>query len=358
MDRQRMLDMDRRLRPVRMVSFAAMACTIAACGPWLGWWPVSSLLVAVVLFKLADGRTSSSSKPEYVLFGTWAGAQLMIASSVAMTGGPESPLMATFVVPAVTLTSRFSGRGIFCGTILTFLLIFLVAVGIEPSVFQTDPPAVIVPAGLFVSVTVLSIALMRSDQEHRSEIVIDDLTGLLNRRALKQRTDELAVQSEMTGEPIGVIVADIDHFKTVNDLHGHAVGDEMLRAAARVIRSELRAFDLAYRIGGEEFLVILPGANVAEACEIAENLRIAIKRDAECRTRFLTLSFGVSASERGTRFDYDTMFEVADSALYEAKRGGRDRVEVARSGEPAPATVDPGTPPVTFAEPQAAETAR
>jgi diguanylate cyclase (GGDEF)-like protein len=168
---------------------------------------------------------------------------------------------------------------------------------------------------------------MSSDLHHRAATVIDPLTGMLNRKALTNRVTELTQQSELTGAPVGLIVGDLDNFKRVNDTHGHAVGDGALKDVAYAVHKELRAFDLAYRIGGEEFLVLLPGADVDESVEMAEELRAAVEAAAS-GDGDLTMSFGVSGSPAGERFDYDAVFAAADAALYEAKKAGRNRVEV------------------------------
>ena len=133
----------------------------------------------------------------------------------------------------------------------------------------------------------------------------------------------------MTGAPIGLIVIDIDHFKRVNDTVGHATGDAVLRDVAYIIRKDLRAFELAYRLGGEEFLVLLPGADADQSMELAVRLR-----DAVAATRFtdglaITISCGVGASAAGDPFDYEALFGTADAAMYEAKREGRNRVNAA-----------------------------
>ena len=112
---------------------------------------------------------------------------------------------------------------------------------------------------------------MRSDLEHRDEVVLDQLTGMLNRSALDRRIGELEQQSRLTGDPVAVIIGDLDRFKEVNDTRGHAVGDAVLRDVAYTIRKRLRAFDFAYRIGGEEFLILVPGADrnvAADACRV------------------------------------------------------------------------------------------
>ena len=177
---------------------------------------------------------------------------------------------------------------------------------------------------------------MRSDIQHRSDAVIDQLTGMLNRNALDNRVAELAQQSALTGESIGIIVGDLDHFKRVNDTLGHSTGDVVLREVAYQLRKQLRAFDLAYRLGGEEFLILLPGSDLAQSAELAEQLRAGIAGDSVAGGLNVTMSFGVGASRRGEHFDYATVFKSADAALYRAKRKGRDQVCLSESaGAPA-----------------------
>ena len=130
----------------------------------------------------------------------------------------------------------------------------------------------------------------------------------------------------MTGEPVGMIVGDLDHFKAVNDTAGHTTGDAVLRDVAQLLRTQLRAFDLAYRIGGEEFLVLLPGSGLTQSGVIAEQLRRAVAVATFGGEQRLTISFGVAASEPGGEFDYPAVFATADAALYEAKDDGRNRV--------------------------------
>jgi diguanylate cyclase (GGDEF)-like protein len=167
--------------------------------------------------------------------------------------------------------------------------------------------------------------------------VIDPLTGMLNRGALRARVEELAQQSRVSGDPVGLIVADVDRFKCINDLHGHAVGDAVLRDLAYRLRSELRAFDLAYRLGGEEFLMLLPGADIERTRAVAAQLCRAVEASS-CAGIDVTISCGLSASAAGSSFDYAAIFHAADGALYRAKNDGRNcvRSAVELSGE-APA---------------------
>jgi diguanylate cyclase (GGDEF)-like protein len=324
-DRERMLDMDLRLMPVRRMAFVVLAIALLACGPWLGYWTIVPLLLASGIFMLADKQTKHVARPEYAMFTAWATSEVIIAASVALTGGPRNATLGWFAIPVVTLSARFSVRGVVLGVTTALGLLITVALATGAQTVIHDPPLVIAPAALIIAVAMLSTALMHSDIEHRSEAVIDQLTGMLNRHALAGRTRELAQQSEVSGQSIGIIVGDLDHFKAVNDTHGHSVGDAVLTDVAYAMRKQLRAFDLAYRLGGEEFLVLLPGAGIEQTKKMAEQLRLEVA-SAPAGGQNVSMSFGVSASANGTIFDYATVFAQADAALYEAKRSGRDRV--------------------------------
>ena len=332
MDRERMLDMDKRIQPLRTAALGVLGATLLLGAPWLGIRTIGALLVAVIVagifFKVAASKTELFEKPEYVLFAGWAGSEVLIAICIVITGGATSPALAWMAIPVVTLSARFSTRGVVLGVVVTELLLIAAMLSRNASVILENPIYQGASIALVLSVAILSTALMRSDVEHRTEAAIDPLTGLLNRTALRNRANELSQRSAYTAEPVGVIVADIDHFKDINDEHGHAVGDAVLKDIAYVMRKELRAFDLAYRIGGEEFLVLLPGANSGEAKEFADELHRVLGA-APRGGQPVTMSFGVSASRYGDIFDYDKVFEHADAALYLAKNSGRDQVRVA-----------------------------
>jgi diguanylate cyclase (GGDEF)-like protein len=155
--------------------------------------------------------------------------------------------------------------------------------------------------------------------------VIDPLTGMLNRQALAQRASEVEQQSRITAQPVAMIVGDIDHFKQVNDRHGHAAGDAVLKDVSYELRKSLRAFDLCYRVGGEEFLVLMPGADLDHATRLAEHLRTSIAAVPH-GGHDVTMSFGAAASDPETGFDYSAVFANADANLYAAKRAGRNAV--------------------------------
>ncbi|MEZ5157123.1 MAG: GGDEF domain-containing protein [Solirubrobacterales bacterium] len=331
-DRQRMLEMDRRLQNVRLLTFGVLAVAFIACGPWIGWQTLPLLFFAGLFFAFADEIAERVKRPEYWIFGAWVGAQLMIAAAVLLTDAPELISAIWFALPIVTLSTRFSGRGVVAGVLITLGLLCAVMLGSDATAVWDYPPRLIMPAALVCGIAILSTALMRSDQKYRSESVIDPLTGLLNRKALENRIAELSQQSLTADAPVGLLCCDLDHFKRVNDTVGHPAGDDILVRCADIIRGQLRAFELAYRIGGEEFLIVLPGLGINETTELAERLRAAVSRHPFPHGMALTMSCGVSASEPGRRFDFDALWSSVDEALYEAKHAGRNQVRVAGGG--------------------------
>ena len=318
--------MEERIKPVRRLAMGILALALIVCAPWLGWWTLIPLAGAAAFFLAADARLERSERPEYLMFGAWVGSQVMIAIAVALTGGPAVATLSWLAIPVVTLSARFSLRGVITGVAITIVLLLAVAFSSGAGEVMDTPTLLLAPLALILAVAVLSTALMESDMEHRGEAVIDPLTGMLNRKALMNRVVELTQLSEVTGEPVGMILGDLDRFKDVNDSQGHAAGDAALSDVGYLVRKRLRAFDLAYRVGGEEFLIVLPGAETRKCAAIAEDLRRALAADTVGDGTTLTISFGVSASARGAGFDYARVFAAADEALYEAKSEGRNRV--------------------------------
>jgi diguanylate cyclase (GGDEF)-like protein len=153
----------------------------------------------------------------------------------------------------------------------------------------------------------------------------DPLTGLVNPRAFDQICHKELARSRRDDTPLALLMLDVDHFKEINDACGHPYGDEVLRQIANVLRSEVRPHDAVARLGGEEFAILLPDTHAAQAAEVAERMRESIT--ALPAQLPLTASVGVAICEAGTA-SYDDLLEEADSAMYLAKRGGRDRVAV------------------------------
>jgi diguanylate cyclase (GGDEF)-like protein len=159
----------------------------------------------------------------------------------------------------------------------------------------------------------------------------DRLTGLLNRRAYDEAIADALARRQRLNEDVAILLLDIDHFKRINDTHGHVAGDEVLRAIAATVTAQVRQIDKVCRLGGEEFVVILQDANRSAAAIMAERIRGAIEHNpvpVDATPIAVTVSIGVANVDDDG--DAATLLERADAALYDAKQGGRNRVVIAR----------------------------
>ena len=187
----------------------------------------------------------------------------------------------------------------------------------------------------------LALANLKLRETLQNQAIRDPLTGLYNRRYLEETMDREMHRSRRLKAPLGVVMMDLDHFKAFNDTFGHGAGDALLSALAHVITAGIRSEDIACRYGGEEFLLVMPGAGLETTGERAENLRQAVKAlQVKYQGRFLkstTLSLGVAIfTDHG--HTAEEIITAADAALYRAKQAGRDRVEIAVSSLPAAAS--------------------
>lgn len=164
----------------------------------------------------------------------------------------------------------------------------------------------------------------------------DPLTGLHNARAYYRLAEAARIQAQRAARPLAMLFIDLDHFKRVNDQHGHEAGDRVLKAVARTLHDSLRRSDLVGRIGGEEFSALLPDTDAAGALRVAESLRRAIEAAhpdiGQCRLP-VTASIGV-AGHRATDSAIGDIQRRADQAMYDAKRQGRNRVTLLDDGSP------------------------
>ena len=172
---------------------------------------------------------------------------------------------------------------------------------------------------------------LRTDYERSMSLALTDtLTGLYNRRYASSHMVRVLEQMQAAEKPLGLLLVDIDHFKSVNDTYGHAVGDEVLRAVANRLSRHLRGFDTVARWGGEEFVVIMPEANLQVASSVAERLRRKVAGgpvtvSGPTSELTVTVSIGVAVTGQGIS-TLDDLMRAADAAMYVAKRGGRNRV--------------------------------
>jgi diguanylate cyclase (GGDEF)-like protein len=177
------------------------------------------------------------------------------------------------------------------------------------------------------------VAMLRAFAKSETQASSDPLTGLWNRRSLENRVHDL----QREGIAYAVAYGDLDHFKSLNDTHGHEAGDQALRLFSRVLRDSIRPNDIAGRYGGEEFVIVLPDCNTDTATVVLERVRerLALALTAG-RVAAFTVSFGLAASTDADTFD--EIVAVADQALHTAKATGRNRVVTATNSTPDTAT--------------------
>jgi diguanylate cyclase (GGDEF)-like protein len=315
-------DIARRVSRVAPVLVGGVVVTAAALWPLIGSRAVVVFALVAFGFHALDPdfpplRRWHASRPGILV------AAVLLAAACLVSGGPHSPLVMLFAMPAVVACTHLRDRRLAVALAGIELLVIAVVVSDGPGELLARPDLLAVPTVTLAMVSIVVTALAGSDVEHRSAAALDPLTGMLNRHGLAGRFAELRAQAERTGSPISVALVDLDGFKSVNDEHGHGRGDDVLRGVAATLSAHLRSFELAYRIGGDEFVVVLPGVALPEAIEIAERLR---RRVEQAPGLGVTLSIGVS-SAAGDGAVYETLYARADEALYRAKLAGRNRVE-------------------------------
>jgi diguanylate cyclase (GGDEF)-like protein len=315
---------DRTMRWIAIPMSAVIVACVVELGPW-ALAPLVAMLVVPVLAPLAARR---SARPESwdLLLGLLALSATAVAA--AMTGGPLSPIAYLLLVGPVVTALRGVPRASVIAAAVTAGVFLLACLLGSPSSLREHPLATVALLVALTSVTIASTAMAGGEIAYRAASVLDPLTGLLNRHPLESRFEELRQRAQLIDAPISLVLFDLDHFKAINDGHGHDVGDAVLRDVAYQVRKTLRNFELVYRMGGEEFLVVLPAVTESRATDIAGQLRETIAAVGLAGQTDVTASFGVS-SATGDAIDFESLYRQADQALYQAKATGRDRVSVA-----------------------------
>ena len=172
-------------------------------------------------------------------------------------------------------------------------------------------------------------ALAERAQILAQAVITDPLTGLSNRNHVLDTLEDMAATAFSERQSLAVLMLDVDHFKKINDVHGHGVGDRVLRRVATVVREMVPPQAMLGRYGGEEFLLVMPGHELEAARRLAERIRRAVQDSSAPEEPPVTLSIGVAARTAGKDIDPDELIEDADRALYRAKDLGRNRVEAA-----------------------------
>jgi diguanylate cyclase (GGDEF)-like protein len=332
LDRSRVVDANARVRRIRMVGSGAVGVALLVTAPWVGWWTLILFALALLNFLNVERRIDTSAHPERVSACAIVITMLLIGAGVALSGGPRSVVLPWMALPVAMVAARFRLQVVLAALGLTIAIVLAGTLGAHPQWTIEDPAAPVATLALLIGIVSIVWALQAAELHHRVEAIIDPLTGLFNRNALIPRFAELSHQARLNRQPVCLLLCDIDNFKAVNDEHGHDRGDAVLCDMAYELRKRLHSFELVYRLGGEEFLIVLPGVDGATGLEVAERLRGALERAAPAGVS-ITVSIGVSAAG-GELMEYEALFKAADAALYEAKRAGRNRVAHAGPAEP------------------------
>ena len=279
--------------------------------------PIASLFVAAALIGAAVAllpreRIVRSRHRELFFFLWAAGYVAMIAAGVAADGGAKSPFAALFIIPLIFGALSFPLASVLLLGALDILA--YASVGLSG---EANPGQVPVFAGILAMASLLCAWHARTHDHRRRELSelsrTDPLTGCLNRRGIEDLLEAELNRSQRTGEPLALVILDLDHFKEVNDREGHAAGDELLRWVVQTTHEPLRAMDSLGRLGGDEFAVVLPGASDAEARGVAERITKALAERAP-------VSVGVASFPLHGR-SRDELHQHADADLYAAKHG-------------------------------------
>ena len=295
--------------------------------------PPGHHVVAVLLILVANlvAWTQSSA----VFEATFAGLALLIAVAVGGTQWRAVGLGRTRAERAVTVSLL-----VYMATwAIRFFFSLANALGEGSRSFVlAHLPAALMPwlALFYGSVPVIIAALTlnlvneRLSGRLRELARTDDLTGSLSRRALRERAPELLARQQAVGRNVAALMLDIDHFKGVNDRHGHAAGDAVLKRTAQLVAANLREDSVITRYGGEEFAVLLPVASLEEARAVAERLRKTFESDVvEFEGAAIAVTISVGLAMMASDETLDDALKRADAALYRAKNGGRNLVDVA-----------------------------
>ncbi|MFN4118627.1 diguanylate cyclase domain-containing protein [Acidovorax sp.] len=297
------------------------------------------LIVPVVLAMPRDDDPPSAVHGAPLFWRVAPVGSLLLAEAIrSVVGGPG---VLAFAVPGLLWCALSYSTFVAC--LLSLVVCLWTMAGVAMGVLNFTPAHASDVLSLRVGVTLLALGPLavacasaaRAETLRRLDHAVrhDDLTGVLARRAFMRQGQRLLTRYGRETSGVAVLMLDVDHFKQVNDQHGHATGDRLLVAITQALATTLRAQDALGRMGGEEFGVVLPEVSHAEAQAVAERLRTAVAQQAVISTPrgeplHATVSIGLvhSASMSGEA-DIDTLLLAADAALYRAKTDGRNRVE-------------------------------
>ncbi|WP_295751866.1 diguanylate cyclase [Undibacterium sp.] len=276
---------------------------------------LSNIGLSIVLVYVALGRDRAAANVGLFLLALWLGYRVLIALRCIASLGAIA-------------------RYFFLATLASFVVAGVCAVVALNHLPLNAATYQALELALIAELTFLGLALAQQARRHQFAgaramhlACHDSLTGLYNRRAFLEMAKPVWSNAQRNQRPISMIMIDLDHFKRINDQHGHDAGDRALQASAELIEQACRAGDLLSRWGGEEFLILLPETDMDQACLFAERVRASLEAlglPVESKSIMLTASFGVAGS--ADKDSLEDLIKAADLRLYDAKTQGRNRI--------------------------------
>ncbi|MBV8035305.1 GGDEF domain-containing protein [Roseateles sp.] len=347
---------------LRRLSLAGLAFCLGfalfGLRPWLPGWLVLLggnwlLMAGLAALAAAVSRHLLNREPPVWHHGLLLAAALVVPAVLdvptPVRAGAMSVAMGVLLLPATLAAMRLGWRGELSFRAVALLLLlaslllwlraglaarWLGAPPAEAAAWQDGSRDVFLLAFLAVLAAGFAFVLAhfeRMASQMRKLASVDGLTGAMNHSTTVSLLAHAMERGRREGQPVGFVMLDLDHFKRVNDRHGHAMGDQVLKAVAACARARLRGSDVFGRLGGEEFGLVLPATGAVGARHLAEQVRLAVEalelRGDGGQPLRVTLSAGVAEAARGDT--PETLMHLADKALYQAKQKGRNRVVVA-----------------------------
>lgn len=324
---------------------AAVHGLFVAMFVWLGVWPMAGVNVASIALYLAAAHLLRRRRNTFATRLIVAEVLLHAVLAVLLVGwnsGFHYYLICLIPPSLIGLAGRGRDKLLQVGALTLLYLLLDVWSGRNAPLYPVADEALSLMrwtniAACFAILSFLSASYRRTvdDAEHslRELAATDPLTGLHNRRRLLEMARREHARHGRSGHALCVLLCDVDHFKAVNDTHGHEAGDRVLQHVARLLAETVRANDAVGRWGGEEFLALLPDTELTAAAQVAQRLRLAVADAVFEGSTPLRLSVTIGVARLRAGESVERFIARADAGLYRGKVGGRNRVEVERAGD-------------------------
>ncbi|MFK7966031.1 MAG: GGDEF domain-containing protein [Burkholderiaceae bacterium] len=321
---------------------------------WFGSATLSILSVFSVAIYWAAYQSIKARRNKLVMILWWSEVVIHVFVATLLLGWSSAYyLYLILAVPGLQLSApRGQAKWRLLGIILLFLALYITSslVGPQAPIGQFETMIVaslnyLVIIGFFQSsAAAYRNTVRRAEKKLREQATTDELTGLSNRAHFQSRATTEVARARREGSSVGLLLADVDHFKRVNDRYGHEAGDTTLKEIAKILQEGLREVDILARWGGEEFLILLPGSSAVRSYEVAERLRASIAEKsfaAKANAFSATISIGTASLDDNE--ELDAAISRADQALYRSKSNGRNLVTASSSDEPVRQTTEAET---------------